>query len=109
MYHKPTGAFFLIREGNDLAGGGGVRLFEPGIGEIKRMYLYPAYRGKKLGWLLLDTLVDAAKQSGFKVIRLDTVRWVPEALLLYQSYGFGEIEAYRHNPDPEAVYMELSL
>ena len=109
MYNAPTGAFFLMLDNGQLVGGGGIRRFEPGIGEIKRMYLYPDFRGKRLGRLLLDTLIDAAKTLGFLTVRLDTVRWLPEALSLYKRYGFYEIGAYRYNPDPEAVYMEYQL
>jgi len=109
MYNEPTGAFFLLWDDELLIGGGGIRKFEIGIGEIKRMYIYPDKRGKKLGLLLLDTLVQAAKDLGFSLVRLDTVRWLPEALSLYEKYGFREIGPYRFNPDPEAVYMEMAI
>jgi|APSaa5957512622_1039677.scaffolds.fasta_scaffold21961_2 putative acetyltransferase len=109
MYNEPAGAFYLLSEGTKVVGGGGIRRFEPGIGEIKRMYIYPAFRGKKLGRLLLDTLIGSAKALGFTTVRLDTVRWLPEALSLYQRYGFYQIGSYRFNPDPEAVYMEYKL
>ena len=45
MYREPAGAFYLLMEGDQLVGGGGIRRFEPGIGEIKRMYIYPEFRG----------------------------------------------------------------
>ena len=42
-------------------------------------------------------------------MRLDTMSWLQAAVKLYASFGFMEIEAYRTNPDPGALYMELEL
>jgi len=43
-------------------------------------------------------------------MRLDTIRGqMGEAVALYRQFGFYEIEAYRFNPIPDALYMELNL
>jgi ribosomal protein S18 acetylase RimI-like enzyme len=79
------------------------------ICEMKRLFVPPESRGKGYGRLLASELVRQARQIGYKSMRLDTVDWMKEAISLYRSLGFEEIEAYRYNPIEGAVYMELHL
>ena len=46
---------------------------------------------------------------GYGSVRLDSVRELDKALRLYQAFGFKEIEPYRFNPHPEAVFMEYRI
>ena len=42
-------------------------------------------------------------------MRLDTVPFMKEAINLYTSLGFKQIESYRCNPIERATCMELAL
>src|SRR5262245_1082157 len=57
-------AFFVTRYDGAPAGCGGLKLFGREYGEIKRMFVRPPYRGLGLGRLMLDHLVEYARQQG---------------------------------------------
>ena len=85
-----------------------MRSLEPGVGEIKRMWIRPARQGLGLGRRLLSRCLDEARALGFRVLRLDTERRMATALHLYRSCGFTEIPDYNGNPRAQ-VWMELKL
>ncbi|WP_262693697.1 GNAT family N-acetyltransferase [Kordiimonas aquimaris] len=77
--------------------------------EMKRMFVEPAGRGRNIGRLLAERLIQQAKTLGYKTMLLDTLqRWKP-AYSLYQSLGFTETEPFEHFPQPDVVYMKLLL
>jgi len=53
--------------------------------------------------------MQRGRESGFSVMRLDTLRRLATALRLYQSLGFEEIEPYNFNPEPDIAYFERPL
>ena len=67
------------------------------------------FRGKGIGNKILITLIDDARSKGYNKIRLDTLPFMKEAISLYRSFGFLEIEPYRYNPVEGALYFELEL
>ena len=80
------------------------------ICEIKRLYVRPQFRGKRLGRTLADHVISEARAIGYKRVRLDTVEpMMKTAVRLYFSLGFREIAPYCENPIEGAMYMELEL
>lgn len=94
----PRGAFVILRSGGLARGCGALRTLEPGIGEIKRMWLHPDVRGRGLGRRLLEELEKQAHALGFRRVRLDTSAHLPEAIALYRKAGYVEIAPYNDNP-----------
>jgi ribosomal protein S18 acetylase RimI-like enzyme len=62
------------------------------------MWIEPSMRGAGLGRRLLEHLEDRLVAMGNSVIRLDTNSVLTEALALYHSSGYVEIERYNDNP-----------
>ena len=59
--------------------------------EIKRMYVRPQYRGRKIGQLILRDLEARARQWGAVRVRLETGSRQPEAVRLYEGAGYRRI------------------
>lgn len=100
----------LVVEGADgeIVGTAGVRPLEPGVGEVKRMWIRPHCQGQGAGRRLLGRCVEEARGLGFRVLRLDTGRRMTAAIRLYRGAGFTEIADYNGNPRAQ-VWMELRL
>ncbi len=109
IYSPPGGAFLIAYHGDAPAGGGGVRRLEPGVCEMKRLFVYERFRGWGVGRALCTALIREAKELGYDKMRLDTLGRMKTAARLYEGLGFKEIEPYRFNPDPGVKYMELEL
>lgn len=108
-YNDPEGVLLLAMDEGQAVGCIGVRKFDDGIAELKRMYVDPHYRGQQLGRRLLEAAFTEASRLGYRSIRLDTVPTMHSAIALYRSFGFREIDAYRFNPIAGALYMEKEL
>lgn len=111
VYGPPAGRLFLALEEEKAAGCIGLRsLAEPGVAEMKRLYVRPAYRGQGLGKALVQRTIDAAREIGYRRILFDT--WpprMPEAQEMYRRLGCVETPPYYHNPVPGVVFMRLDL
>lgn len=108
-YNDPEGVLLLAMDEGQAVACIGVRKFDDGVAELKRMYVDPHYRGHRLGRRLLEAALVEAGLLGYKSIRLDTVPTMQSAIALYRSLGFREIGAYRFNPIAGALYMEKDL
>lgn len=109
-YAPPDGRLLVAEYRSQLAGCVALHPLEPGICEMKRLYLRPQFRGRGLGRVLAETVIAEARAIGCRKMRLDTVEPVmPNAVAMYRRLGFKEIEPYRVNPIAGALYMELEL
>ncbi|MGA8150151.1 MAG: GNAT family N-acetyltransferase [Terriglobales bacterium] len=109
-YAPPSGRLLLAEFEQKPAGCVAMHQLEAGICEMKRLYLRPQFRGKGLGRALAETIIAEASKLGYKSMRLDTVEPVmKDAVAMYRQLGFREIAAYRANPMPGTLYMELGL
>lgn len=108
-YVPPGGRLLLALDEGNPAGCVALRPFEPGVCEMKRLYVRSSFRGTGLGRLLAERIVGAGREAGYERMRLDTLPAMAAARGLYESLGFVEIEAYRPNPIHGTTYFELAL
>jgi GNAT superfamily N-acetyltransferase len=90
----PSISFLVARIDGEPVGCAGLQLLEPGMAEIRRMYIRPAHRGQGVSRLLLTALEGLAREWGVLTLRLETGDLQPESISLYQSSGYRRIPAF---------------
>ena len=111
-FAPPGGRLLLASFDGHVAGCAGLRRLSPEIGEIKRVYVRPAFRRKRVGRALIEAIISAARTIGYRKLRLETASFMEGAQALYRSLGFDLIEPYREIPEVLrhlGVFMELNL
>ncbi len=109
-YAKPDGRLLLALDEHAAAGCVAMRKLVPGIAEMKRLYVRPAFQGSGIGRRLIEMIINEASQSGYSKLRLDThPPKMGKAVRLYESHGFHPIPPYYVNPHSNVLFMELSL
>jgi GNAT superfamily N-acetyltransferase len=102
----PGGRFLVAYEDDRPVASGGIRTWEPGVCEIKRMFVAPGARRHGYGRKLLDALEEAAREAGFRRIVLDTLDSHVDAMTLYDSAGYARVPAYNENPYASAWFAK---
>ena len=77
-------------------------------GEIKRLYVRPSYRGKRLADQLLEALQAYATACGYEWLYLDTAEEMKAAARFYEKRGFAGCERYNDNPQA-AIFMRKQI
>jgi GNAT superfamily N-acetyltransferase len=96
-FAAPRGVFVLAVAEGTPTGCGGLRRLTSTTGEVKRLFVCRAARGRGVGRALLDTLEERAPQLGFKRLRLDAGGGEPGVLALFRSANYQPIEDYNGN------------
>jgi GNAT superfamily N-acetyltransferase len=107
----PAGAFVVARlDGAPVACAAVRGTEEPGLGELKRMYVVPEARGRGISRLVLARIEGEARTLGFDRIRLETGIRQPEAIALYETSGYEPIALFgQYVDDPLSRCFAKSL
>ena len=106
----PRVRFLVARIGDQSAGCIAVREIEPGVGEVKRMFVRPGHRGRGIARALLAELESQARAGGYSVLRLETGSRQPEAVGLYRSAGYHPVPPFgEYVGNPYSVCFEKRL
>ena len=101
---------FLVAAEAGIAMGCGALVRHDGWAELKRMWVEPQLRGQGIGADILRCLMLDARVSGHSILKLETGIHQTEALRLYRSRGFREIDAFdQYAPDPLSVFMACDI
>ena len=110
LYAPPGGRLLLANaDDGESAGCIALRPLEPTIGEMKRLYVRPKFRGTGLGKRLTLRILEEAAAIGYTRVRLDTAPEMAQGIRLYESLGFRRIAPYRPNPVEGALFMEIGV
>jgi putative acetyltransferase len=108
-YVPPHGALLIARINEEMAGCVALRRIDGQTGEMKRLYVRPAFRSWGLGRHLIGEIIQVARRAGYTTLRLDTLPSMEAAQGLYRSLGFSEIPAYNNTHLPGTRFYELRL
>ncbi len=106
-YLAEGGLFLVVLDDGKVVGTGAIRRLEQGVAELKRIWLLEGYHGRKIGYRVVSTLLDFARQQGYQLVRLSTSHQQLRAISFYKRVGFYEIPAGDDQWDD--VWMELKL
>jgi GNAT superfamily N-acetyltransferase len=110
-YAPPDGCLLLACDDNTGSAIGCVayqKLSEQ-VCEMKRMFVRPSCQRQGAGQLLLNALIDNARQTGYQHMRLDTHPSMDAAARLYEKSGFAPTERYNSNPTAGIRFFERQL
>jgi putative acetyltransferase len=103
--------FVTAKEGERYIGCGAVKMVKEGqYGEIKRMYVVPDERGKRIGYMILAELERLARQAGFQILKLETGIYQRQAISLYEKFGFQRTARFgEYKDDPLCLFFEKHI
>ena len=102
-FAEPDGRLLLVEVDGEIAGTISLRKIREDAGEIKRMYVKPKFRGKKLGNLLIEEVIEISKGNEYSKLYLDTAHFMSSAKYLYKKYGFKETTSYPESIIPKGL------
>lgn len=102
----PEVSFYVAREGSQAVGTAAFRRMNGApetdgqpYGEIKRMYVDPAFRGREIGIKLLDVIERQLRSEGIPLALLETGSQQTQAVRLYERCGYTPRAAFGGYPD----------
>ncbi|MEQ8435892.1 MAG: GNAT family N-acetyltransferase [Ilumatobacter fluminis] len=100
-----AGRMVRARLDGRLVGCGAIRRIEPHVGELKRMFVDPDARGRRVGAALLDQLELRATRLGLDQLKLETGPRQVAARALYERSGYARCPAWGEYLDSPATSM----
>ncbi len=105
-YCRRGGCFLVVEDAaKRIVGCAGLHPQNPRRAELCKMYLERSARGRGLGRQLLESLLEAARQGGFREVWLETNSTLTEAITLYKQYGFQPVDSEHLFHRCDAAYM----
>lgn len=101
-------ALWLATLKGEPAGAVGLKPFEPGTAELKRLWVSPTARGYGIEEALCVACIEGARAQGYNRLLLDTDRGLTHANSVYERLGFRDIARYYDNP-MDSRFMALTL
>lgn len=94
-YEAEGGAFFVAEDGGVISGTAGVVVVEPGVFELRKMYLRPSTRGHGVGQALFDRCLAFVRAHHGTRLALDTTEQMTAAIRFYEKNGFVRDDSQR--------------
>lgn len=108
-YAPPTGRLLLCRAAGEPAGCVAFCRYAPGVAELKRLFVRPAFRQLKIGRNLAGTVMHMAGEAGYAAVWLETVPGrMAAAVNMYEQFGFVRA-ACPEGTDPQIVCYSRNL
>jgi GNAT superfamily N-acetyltransferase len=101
---RPRGAFLLAMSDGLPIGCVGLKGSGGEMAEIKRLWICQTARGFGIARRLMHAVENLARELSVKTLRLDTNSALPEALKLYRTSGWVEIDRFNEDPYPDYFF-----
>ena len=108
-YGLPAGRLYIVWVDGTAAGCIGLRKLDEERCEMKRFYVRPEFRGLGIGRMMVERILEDAREIGYKSMLLDTLPFMKSALHLYAQVGFYEIPAYNDSPVTTTIFLKKDL
>jgi GNAT superfamily N-acetyltransferase len=108
----PAGGLLIADYLQETAGCAAFRRLDVNACELHHVFVRNQFRGKRIGRLMVEQLIRMARETGYRIMRLETTTFMTEAHALYASVGFKLSDPYYELPkafERLAVFMELPL
>jgi carbonic anhydrase len=109
QYGPPQGRLFLALLNSDPAGCIALRRIDEIRCEAKRLYVRPMYRGHGIAQALMNAVIAAGRDGGYREMVGDTMPVMKDALRMYDRMGFERTGPYVPNPTAGAIFLRLPL
>ena len=110
IYVAPAGTLAIAYAEGSAAGTVALRPLERDSCEVKRLYVRPQFRRKRVGLRLMEWVIEQARLLGYRKVHGDTLPTMVAALRMYHELGFRVMDhPYSNDPTPGAIYLELLL
>lgn len=106
---EDPGRLYLVTDGGHPVGMGILKPVGPGEGEIKRMYVRPEWRGKAIGRMVFDRLLEDARFLRYRRLRLETFGFMNAAVSMYEAHGFTYTEPFPGHEGAEHGVADVQL
>src|SRR5215470_14184293 len=93
IFAPPAGRLLLARHAGQPAGCIALKPHPAGVAELKRLYVRPGFRGLALGRQLVGSIIEAAREIGYRRMILDSHKSMTRAHALYREAGFRDVPA----------------
>jgi GNAT superfamily N-acetyltransferase len=111
-YFPPCGCFLLATVDGEAAGCVALKSDDPVVGELKRMFVHPAFRGQRIGERLVGAFFAQTRAYGYKRVVLNSHRSMTKAHEIYRKLGFRIVDAppdFSEERRQVVVFMARSL
>ena len=106
---RPRGVFLLAMSDGMPIGCVGLKGTGGEVAEIKRLWTCQTARGFGIAKRLMHAVETVACELSVKILRLDTNSALPEALKLYRTSGWVEIDRFQGRPVSGSFFREAPL
>jgi GNAT superfamily N-acetyltransferase len=108
-YGRPDGRLYVALVEDRVVGCIALRRFDETRCELKRLYVVPALRGCGIARALTRQMIADAREIGYRQMLLDTLPFLREAIALYESEGFYQVERYNDSLVSRTYFYCLDL
>jgi GNAT superfamily N-acetyltransferase len=110
LYFEDGAGIWLASLGKQAIGCIALRVMRQftGSGEVKRLYVRPAHRGRGIAAALHDALESYATSFGYRWLYLDSASNMVAAIRFYEAQGYQPCTKYNENPQA-TVFMRKQL